>query len=278
MAISDFFISVDSLPNDFYGFMQLLFLFFSYGYILMYASNLISDGSELLLLVPAYAGIVGSIVLPILGAVPDGCIVLFSGMGPDAQNQLSVGVGALAGSTIMLLTIPWFLSVYGGRVNYNPETGVLNYKNNPKLFPATNTSLTRTGIAISPNVQRGGYIMIGTSLTYILLQGPGVYYQDESIAEVAQRESHFAFAGMICCFVLFCWYLKYQMDVAESDEKGGQVDRRNEVIKDALLKGEVTLLGAMKSEFGVTARGLVGENTPLVLSQNSSEMKKLEVS
>lgn len=68
---------------------------------------MISDGSELLLLVPAVAGLVGSVVLPVLGAVPDGAIVLFSGMGDDAQAQLSVGVGALAGSTIMLLTIPW---------------------------------------------------------------------------------------------------------------------------------------------------------------------------
>ena len=31
--------------------------------------------------------------------------------------QLNVGIGALAGSTIMLLTIPWFLSIVGGRVN-----------------------------------------------------------------------------------------------------------------------------------------------------------------
>ena len=35
-----------------------------------------------------------------------GAIMLFSGLGPDAQSQLSVGVGALAGSTIMLLTVP----------------------------------------------------------------------------------------------------------------------------------------------------------------------------
>ena len=95
---------------------------------------------------------VPSVVLPILGAVPDGMLkpqvvvsrcasmvckemvrillvrmVLFSGLGPDAQNQavdfelekntghksfsgslqVSVGVGALAGSTVMLLTLPW---------------------------------------------------------------------------------------------------------------------------------------------------------------------------
>lgn len=63
------------------------------------------------------SGIVGSVVLPILGAVPDGAIVLFSGLGSNAKSQVAVGVGALAGSTIMLLTLPWFLSVLAGRVD-----------------------------------------------------------------------------------------------------------------------------------------------------------------
>ena len=67
--------------------IPLLFLFCVYGYILFNASNYISDGSELLLLVPAYAGVVGSVVLPVLGAVPDGAIVLFSGMGDGAQGK-----------------------------------------------------------------------------------------------------------------------------------------------------------------------------------------------
>lgn len=44
----------------------------SYGYVLYYASNLIGEGSELLLLVPSMAGLVGGVVLPLLGAVPDG--------------------------------------------------------------------------------------------------------------------------------------------------------------------------------------------------------------
>ncbi|CAE7747158.1 NCL [Symbiodinium microadriaticum] len=61
-------------------------------------------------------------------------LILFSGIGDDAQNQLAVGVGALAGSTIMLLTIPWCLSVYGGRVDLD-ATGNANYRKNPKLSP-----------------------------------------------------------------------------------------------------------------------------------------------
>merc|ERR1719163_1764602 len=107
-----------------------------YAYVLFVASDLISDGSELLLLVPAVAGLVGSVVLPILGAVPDGMMVLFSGLGPDAQQQVAVGVGALAGSTIMLLTLPWFIAVFCGRVPLNKTNGEPDYtKKNQQGVP-----------------------------------------------------------------------------------------------------------------------------------------------
>ena len=46
-------------PDDI-GDSGLLWLFLSYGYVLYFASNLISEGSDLLLLVPSIAGIVGS--------------------------------------------------------------------------------------------------------------------------------------------------------------------------------------------------------------------------
>ena len=157
------------------GFFQLLFLGGAYAYILCYASNMISDGSELLLLIPSVAGLVGSVVLPVLGAVPDGAIVLFSGIGPDAQEQLTIGIGALAGSTIMLLTAPWFLSVLGGRVNivdgkasytspklYDPEK-------NPKESLPTFFSWTDTGVDVSENVNTGGLLMAVTAIPFLII-------------------------------------------------------------------------------------------------------------
>jgi len=54
------------------GVTGLFWLFISYGYALFYAANLIGEGSELLLLVPSMEGLVGGVVLPLLGAVPDG--------------------------------------------------------------------------------------------------------------------------------------------------------------------------------------------------------------
>ena len=86
-----------------------------YGFILFKAAVLIGDGSEKLLLIYG-PGIVGGLLIPVLGAVPDGAIVLVSGLGSEAeaQCQINTGVGTLAGSTIMLLTIPWALSLFLG--------------------------------------------------------------------------------------------------------------------------------------------------------------------
>lgn len=49
-------------------------------------------------------------------------------MGPNAQEELSVGVGALAGSTIFLLTIPWSMCIFGGRVHIDPVSALAMYK------------------------------------------------------------------------------------------------------------------------------------------------------
>lgn len=56
-------------------------------------------------------GLVGGLVIPILGGLPDALIILISGFGSgeaDKQARVNVGVGTLLGSTIMILTIPWF--------------------------------------------------------------------------------------------------------------------------------------------------------------------------
>lgn len=144
---SFFFVDPDVMTSG-----QLMWAGLSYGYMLFWASNLISDGSELLLLIPQYAGLVGGIVLPVLGAVPDAMMVLFSGVGSleEAQYKIAVGVGALAGSTVMLLCIPWLLSIYAGRVDI--ENGVCNYKKRPKL---ENSGLTDTGIEASKKKSSG---------------------------------------------------------------------------------------------------------------------------
>lgn len=107
-------------------FQALIFMMGVYGYILMKASQTISSGSEMLLLMYG-PGIIGGLLIPILGAIPDCAIILISGMGSgskeEIQYELSVGVGTLAGSTIMLLTIPWAVGCLLGRRDLDPKTG-----------------------------------------------------------------------------------------------------------------------------------------------------------
>lgn len=136
-------------------------------------------------------------VLPILGTLPDSLIILFSGMGPDAQKQLDVGIGALAGSTIMLLTIPWFISIFAGRVHYNFTTGELAYWKASKLNSKLSIwdTLTKTGISIGPNVRNGAVIMMCSVLTYLLLQVPCLLYSSEGIQKLTSMDNSFALIG-----------------------------------------------------------------------------------
>lgn len=195
--------------------IPLLFLLVVYGYILYVSSNMISDGSELLLLIKSVAGIVGSVVLPVLGAVPDGAIVLFSGLGPGAQQQLSVGVGALAGSTIMLLTLPWLLSVVAGRVDVGAK-GDPVYHKLPRLTTKQRFSLS-TGVLAGSSVATSANIMLLTAVSFVIIQVPAFVEGCGKGATEAECLKHkdvtkwFALVGLVVCVTLFVWYLYKQV-------------------------------------------------------------------
>lgn len=102
-----------------------------YGVILAFGAKTISDGSELLLdLFPSAGTVIGALLLPVLGAVPDAAIVVASGLGSieEAQEQLNVGVGTLAGSTIMLLTVPWAASTFIARCDLDSDGQAIDGK------------------------------------------------------------------------------------------------------------------------------------------------------
>mmetsp|Transcript_1253 Transcript_1253/g.1723 ORF Transcript_1253/g.1723 Transcript_1253/m.1723 type:complete len:566 (-) Transcript_1253:1258-2955(-) len=249
------------------GATGLAWLLLSYGYILCYASNLISEGSDLLLLVPSLAGLVGGVVLPFLGAVPDGTIMLFSGLGDieKAQETLSVGVGALAGSTIMLLTVPWALSVYQGRVDFDDDNDMEpNYKQ-PKL---TKSTFSDTGVALSNEVNQGAKMMMLTTLPYFLIQIPAFFLSGDR-ETVSEGEKYWAMAGFVVCISFFILYLYTQVKMSNDTI---HKMRRIAVIKDTLKKGAVSLRGALREEVinlekKATKRrasmGTISEGTPL---------------
>lgn len=206
---------------------------------------MIGEGSELLLLVPSMAGLVGGVVLPLLGAVPDGAIILFSGLGSidDAQETLSVGVGALAGSTIMLLTVPWALSIYGGRVDI--RDGKPAYTKKPKLSNYSNiqSMLEGTGVAITDEVSHAGLVMAVTTIPYFLIQIPAAFMHGPT-EEVASGEHWWAFAALLVCLGGLTYYMKLQLRFSQ---EGQDKEKRIVVTKKILQEGKVSLSGALKT-------------------------------
>lgn len=210
------------------------------------ASEMISEGSELLLLVPSLAGLVGGVVLPLLGAVPDGAIMLFSGIGDieTAQETLSVGIGALAGSTIMLLTVPWALSVLAGAVNLkqNKVSGEVcaDYKDKKDI----GSSFTKTGVGISNEIKHAATIMMVTTIPYFLIQVPCSYLEGAGRTDIASGEKKYALIAFIVCIVNFVSYMAIHVKASKEDE---QKLKRMEVMKDLLRSGTLSLSGLFQN-------------------------------
>jgi hypothetical protein len=123
--------------------------------------------------------------------------MLFSGLGADAQEQLQVGVGALAGSTIMLLTLPWGLSIWLGRVaildgvaQYRVKRGLHLPKEvlHAKLDGAQSV-LRHTGVAPLPAIRENARIMAATGLVYLIIQGPAMKFARDG-AEGLPHDHH----------------------------------------------------------------------------------------
>ena len=257
-----------------YGVVQLLFLLLAYAYVLFTCSNMISDGSELLLLVPSMAGVVGSVVLPVLGAVPDGAIVLFSGLGPGAQDQLSVGVGALAGSTIMLLTVPWSLSVVAGRVDY--KGGAPSYRGKPKLSPGGLMSgLTTTGVQKNG---KGGTIMLLSCVTYLIIQGPAFFTPDcidkPPGCPAVRGEATAALIGMIVSTLGFFGYIVYCFKVSSEGNAADALEAKTTAAKEGAIKGNMmNLTGAFAAQISELTAATGGGDLKRSLSGGDAKVK-----
>ncbi len=172
-------------------------------------------------------------------------IILFSGLGSleDAQETLSVGVGALAGSTIMLLTVPWALSIYGGRVDI--RNGKAAYMKKPKLsqYRTTKAMLTETGVALTDEVSHAGLVMAVTTIPYFLIQIPAAFLHGPT-QEVAQGEHWWSLAALLVCLSGLIYYMKLQLRFSQ---EGQDKEKRIIVTKKILQEGKLSLSGALKN-------------------------------
>lgn len=170
-----------------------------YGYILLQGANLISAGSELLLEI-LDPGLIGGLVLPILGALPDAAIIVISGSKASLE-EVSVGVGTLAGSTTLLLTLVWGGSACLGRCDLDAHNESIN-KSLTNPF-----SLHRTGVTCDNGTMRNALIMILTAIPMVVVQVSASAFERTNV----KAQDVIVLLGTILCFTSLVLYLAYQL-------------------------------------------------------------------
>eukprot|EP00904_Undaria_pinnatifida_P012665 jgi/Undpi1/8529/HiC_scaffold_25.g10996.m1 len=204
------------------------------------------------------------------------------------SSQPGANATCLDSSTKCPQAITRFLATVGGRVDIDPESGLAVYKRPAgavgwtKLTPGGTLkhNLFNTGVTGSPQVRKGGKLMMITSISYIIIQGPAFFLTGQSDAQVSKAESGFALTGLITCIVLFLGYLMYQWELSRTDNDQVLEDYMEEVRREKILNGEISLLGVMQAELSCapTINDVAGyqamEGAGLALPEKS--MRRLE--
>ncbi|PWA66615.1 calcium-binding EF-hand family protein [Artemisia annua] len=197
---------LEELCAQTYGFMPCtnsitgnLFLILVYGYLMFLAATYLSSGSELMLEILG-PGIVGGLFLPILGALPDALLILVSGLSGSsetAQDQVSVGMGLLAGSTVMLLTVIWGSCIIIGKCDLENSFAIDNQ--DTKGF-----SLLGSGVSTDISTSYSAMIMAVSVLPFLVVQFPQLLHSTSG--------KHFAvLLGLIISIFLLIAYCIYQV-------------------------------------------------------------------
>eukprot|EP01007_Sphenomonas_quadrangularis_P001250 NODE_216_length_1801_cov_147.860731_g165_i0.p1 GENE.NODE_216_length_1801_cov_147.860731_g165_i0~~NODE_216_length_1801_cov_147.860731_g165_i0.p1 ORF type:complete len:509 (-),score=189.46 NODE_216_length_1801_cov_147.860731_g165_i0:275-1780(-) len=189
----------------------------------------------------------------------------------SVQQQVAVGVGALAGSTIMLLTFPWVLTIVAGRVSID-KRGNCTYQRPKsqskgtwsKLDPADGWKLTKSGIEPSRAVGAAAGIVLATAAAYLLVQFPA--FRNPSAPQgvidalLVQQDAPFALVGFMYCFLAFIVYLVYS--VWQSSTSQFQQEKILGAKRKAIESSLVSLTGAFGSELAELSDRLRANTDP----------------
>ncbi|XP_060209295.1 sodium/calcium exchanger NCL-like [Lycium barbarum] len=144
-----------------------VFLILVYGYLMFLAATYLSSGSELLLEILG-PGLIGGLFLPVLGALPDAMLILVSGISGStaaAQSQVSVGMGLLAGSTVMLITVIWGTCCIVGKCDIQNSVAV-------DMKDTKGFSLTGSGVSTDIWTSHAAMIMAVSVTPFLVVQLP----------------------------------------------------------------------------------------------------------
>uniref|UniRef100_A0A0A8Y2F1 EF-hand domain-containing protein n=1 Tax=Arundo donax TaxID=35708 RepID=A0A0A8Y2F1_ARUDO len=223
-----------------------LFLVLAYGFLMYKAATYLSAGSELLLEIMG-PGLVGGLLLPILGALPDALLVLVSGLSGSketAQSQVLIGMGLLAGSTVFLLTLLWGTCVVVGKCDLGPNGAAVD------LQDTKGFSLTGTGVSTDVQTSYAARIM-GISVI------PFIIAQFAKIVKTHQGKRIAALLALIVSFFLVLSYCLYQVFQPWIQRRKLAYAKHKHVISGILRHAQQQSLGRLLNKDGTPDESVI---------------------
>ncbi|CAM8957655.1 unnamed protein product [Rhodiola kirilowii] len=216
-----------------------VFLVVVYGYLMYLGATYLSAGSELLLEILG-PGIIGGLFLPMLGALPDAMLILVSGLSGSketAQSQVSVGMGLLAGSTIMLITIIWGSSVIVGKCDI--EDSIAKDNTDTRGF-----SITGSGVSTDIWTTYAAMIMGVSIIPFLIVQLPQILHSNSG--------KHLAvLIALIVSVVLLVAYCLYQVLQPQIQRRRIAYAKHKHVISGLLTYLKKHALGRLLDDDGL---------------------------
>ncbi|KAE9617022.1 hypothetical protein Lal_00034549 [Lupinus albus] len=184
-----------------------LFLILVYEYLLFHGESYLAAGGEQVFKILG-PGIFGSSAFDILGALPESLILLVTGLKSDkesAQEYASNGVGLLAGSSILLLTVVWGTCVIIGsqKLKDDPKSRGSNTSNSSN--GRIKESLTGSGIIVDIETIKMSRMMVFSVIPLIIMQIPTLFKLSPTPSAVTLMVS------LIIAVVFLISYFIYQV-------------------------------------------------------------------
>ncbi|KAM5586189.1 hypothetical protein ABKV19_005212 [Rosa sericea] len=187
--------------NSVYGHV---FLMVVYEYLLFHGESYLAAGGEQIFKILG-PGVFGASAFHVLGALPESLLLLASGFFNTkeiAEEYVYTGVGLLAGTSILLLTIVWGTCVIAGRQHFtscndtNPSTA-FSWERIPAL-------LTSCGITIDLETSVLARIMIFSVIPFLIMQIPNIFHSSSA-------ENIFILIALGVSVVFLLLYFIYQV-------------------------------------------------------------------
>ncbi|XP_048321137.2 sodium/calcium exchanger NCL2 [Ziziphus jujuba] len=179
-----------------------VFLIVVYEYLLFHGESYVAAGGENIFKILG-PGVFGASAFHVLGALPESLILLASGLlnkKEIAEEYVFTGVGLLAGSSILVLTLLWGTCVIAGRQDFsNVSTTALT------PWQRLLSLLTSCGITTDLETSYTARIMVLSVIPFIIMQIPNIFqiYSVERIAILISLVFSLVFLFLFFCYQIF---------------------------------------------------------------------------